>query len=264
MILLLTLIVAVLCMSRYAESHKTDHQDNTQASRPETPISKNDASKGTKNTDKPQHPPSWIETFTWPDGVTAWALLLTLLVIAWQSAETRAAAIATEASVEAGKETAKRQLRAYLCVSHAVVTITPQGQIKSRVDIENGGQTPAYNVRSWSHPIITQYPPGDKLKPPPNGLPQGVSIIPSKREQHLPAKPISAGANSAKVIETLGNPNVAYYVHGRIEYVDVFKDAHFVDFRLILGGPATNAVEMDKDGNYRAELSMDSEGNETD
>ena len=95
MILLLVLIVAVLCMSRYAENCKTNNKNNAQTGSPETPISPNDASKCAKNTDKPKHPPSWIETFTWPEGVTAWALLLTLLVLAWQSTETRAAAQAS-------------------------------------------------------------------------------------------------------------------------------------------------------------------------
>jgi len=42
----------------------------------------------------------------WPEGITAWAVILTLFVIAWQSAETARAARATEtAVVEAAKQT---------------------------------------------------------------------------------------------------------------------------------------------------------------
>jgi hypothetical protein len=96
MVLLLILTGAVLCMSRYAESHKADSQQGS----PGIPASPNDASKSAENAEKAKHPPNWIETFTWPEGVTTWALLLTLFVIAWQSTETRAAAQATQASAD--------------------------------------------------------------------------------------------------------------------------------------------------------------------
>jgi len=44
------------------------------------------------------HLPGWYRAFGWPDGVTAWALILTLIVIA---AQTRVAAIPTEATRKA-------------------------------------------------------------------------------------------------------------------------------------------------------------------
>jgi hypothetical protein len=67
MILLVLSIVAILCLSRHAGGDKA----------------------------------SWIETFAWPNGVTAWALLLTLMVIAWQSTEARDAAKATRDAAQA-------------------------------------------------------------------------------------------------------------------------------------------------------------------
>lgn len=42
-----------------------------------------------------------INTFTWPEGAATWALFLTLLVIAWQSTETRDAAKAALLNAEA-------------------------------------------------------------------------------------------------------------------------------------------------------------------
>jgi hypothetical protein len=106
LLLLFTLIVAVLCMSRYAENRKAGNQEDAQISGPQTPISPSDADKSPQKTNKPKHPPSWIDTFTWPEGVTAWALFLTLFVIAWQSIETHAAAEATAAGVETAKQQA--------------------------------------------------------------------------------------------------------------------------------------------------------------
>jgi hypothetical protein len=172
--------------------------------------------------------------------------------------------IASDRSYELSTDTAKRQLRAYLGISHAIATITPQGEIGAQVNIENSGATPAYNVRSWSHAIIAPYPSAGILKPPPPGLSQGVSIIPSKSEQYLPAKCFPAASDAEKILELLNCPDVSYFVHGRVEYVDIFKDAHFLTFRLIVGGPATHGFVKDKDGNHVAKLAMDTEGNETD
>ena len=104
--LLFVLIVTVLCMSRYAENRKAENQEYAQSCSPKAPISPPDADKGTKPTNKPKYSPSWVDTFAWPEGVTAWALFLTLLVIAWQSVETHAAAEATAAGVESAKQQA--------------------------------------------------------------------------------------------------------------------------------------------------------------
>jgi len=101
MIAFLLFIGAILGMSRYAEHRKAENQENTQASSPQGTVTPNDASKSTENADKAKHRPDFIDTFAWPEGATVWALFLTLIVIAWQSAETRAAAQATVASVEA-------------------------------------------------------------------------------------------------------------------------------------------------------------------
>ena len=98
--LLLVLIVAVLGISRYAERRKAENQEYTQTSSPESAVPPLNADKSTKKTNKPKYPPSLVDTFAWPEGVTAWALFLTLLVIAWQSIETRDAANASRDSLK--------------------------------------------------------------------------------------------------------------------------------------------------------------------
>ncbi|MGA7829816.1 MAG: hypothetical protein WCA21_02525 [Terracidiphilus sp.] len=96
LVLLLVLIVAILGMSRYAEHRKAENQEYAQASGPEATVTPSETDKGGKPTKKPKYPPSWVDTFAWPEGVTGWALFLTLLVIAWQSVETRRAAQSAE------------------------------------------------------------------------------------------------------------------------------------------------------------------------
>jgi hypothetical protein len=106
---LVVLVIAILAMSRYAEDRKQSNEDNARQSSPATPISPNNAGETTENAHKTEHPPSWVDTFAWPEGATVWALFLTLLVIAWQSAETREAAKAAKESAEATLRSVKLQ-----------------------------------------------------------------------------------------------------------------------------------------------------------
>jgi hypothetical protein len=62
------------------------------------------ASSSTENCNKceenvEQRFPSWYRLFGWPEGITAWAILLTLLAIAEQTVETRNAAQAARDSI---------------------------------------------------------------------------------------------------------------------------------------------------------------------
>jgi hypothetical protein len=157
--LLLILIGAVLCMSRYTEKRKAEHYENAQTGSPKPQIAPNDAGNGSHKTYETQYPPSWIDTFTWPDGVTAWALLMTLVVIAWQSAETRAAANATAASVEAANvqvglirkqmDTEIERERARLRLETQAIDIPESGfhdgvNLRTCIELTNVGHSNAY------------------------------------------------------------------------------------------------------------------------
>lgn len=112
--ILFVLVVATLGMSRYAETRKKNHQDNTNHIQRGPTITPDKATESAKETDKTEDSPSWIETFTWPDGVTTWALLLTLFVIAWQSTETRDAAKAANSQIQMMMNKERARLRVEL------------------------------------------------------------------------------------------------------------------------------------------------------
>jgi hypothetical protein len=101
MVALIIFIGAILSMSRYAEHRKAEQSNNTQVSSPQTAVAPNDDSKSKENPDKTKYRPDFIDTFTWPEGATVWALFLTLIVIAWQSTETRDAAKAALLNAQA-------------------------------------------------------------------------------------------------------------------------------------------------------------------
>jgi hypothetical protein len=85
------MLVAIIGMSQYADSAKRRYEESTRQAK-ETPVAKNDDRNATNNTENTYKPPVWAKFVTWPEGVGAWALILTLLAIAWQSIETHEAA----------------------------------------------------------------------------------------------------------------------------------------------------------------------------
>ncbi len=147
LILLVILIVVVLGVSRYAENRKTQNAENCQAGSPKTPISPGDAGRCAENANKPHRNPDWIDTFTWPEGATVWALFLTLLVIAWQSTETRKAA---NASLEQARLTVEKE-RARLYVRPGILESfwdrgTENWAFRVRLEVENSGNSRAYGI----------------------------------------------------------------------------------------------------------------------
>lgn len=63
-------------------------------------------------------PPSWHHFFAWPDGATAWAIILTLIVLADQTRQTARSTQATERSVAL-------QFRPKLRIRHVSLTGDP-------------------------------------------------------------------------------------------------------------------------------------------
>lgn len=212
------------------------------------------------------HPPSWYSFFTWPDGVTALVLITTLFAVVEQAVQTARAAEATEQSVTTAnqslvlqEDTAKRQLRAYICVTASRVRIGEEGSLEAHIFFKNGGQTPAYDVRSWSFPLAEGYPLTYNLGIPPPELPMAVGIIPSKEKQITVAVPIVLRPPD---IGRLCNRDFAFYVTGEVNYSDIFGERHILKYRLVFGGPAGTKVAKDKHGVEWGALCMDREGNE--
>jgi hypothetical protein len=268
--LLTVLIVAIVSMSRYAEDRKASATAYTQPSSPQISVSPNDAGKTAKNTDKLDNSPSWIETFAWPEGVTAWALLLTLLVIAWQSTETRAAAKATENAVEIAdkslevqKTTAKQQLRAYMAVKEAKAFLYADGVLEVSLKLHNCGQTPAYELRGQHNSGFSPYPIPASGRPPVENLLGSVSVIGSGNNFNIQdALKQLRGVPVQQTMAAFTLPDFVFVMAGYFTYRDIFKDKHVIKFQLILGGPCTPRWDTDEKGRIFAPLCNDSTGNE--
>jgi hypothetical protein len=131
--------------------------------------------------------------------------------------------------VEIAEKTAKRQLRAYLGVSKLtpVDAIGEQGLFLVRLEFKNSGQTPAYiqkcMVKSWlgKFPIYSPFEEG----PPMEQFYSFDPIINPGREFEIRFKPIMDAE-----IDTFRSDDMAYYVYGHIEYLDVFEAKQWLDF----------------------------------
>jgi hypothetical protein len=227
-----------------------------------TPVAKGDDGNATDNAKDSYKPPVWAKFVTWPEGVGAWAVILTLLAIAWQSIETRAAAKATKASVEEGSKTAERQLRAYLCIAYSELRFLEDGTIEPVLHLKNCGITPAYKVSSWQRGRLREYPLTSPLEPAPDDLLKGVAIIPPNHH-HV----ATCGQHTIPqfMLDSLETKKFAFYVYGEATYIDIFKRKRTLEFRLISGGPAGTRTRFDEKRKMNVGfLVMDTEGNESD
>lgn len=219
-----------------------------------------------------RHLPRWYRLFAWPEGVTTWAVLLTLLAIAEQTYHTRRAAEATELSVRASdraytlaENTAKRQLRAYIVARNSHLVVHEDGFVEPKIELMNCGQTPAYDVRGGTicrftlYPVTPPKPMSDNLRMSRStlGTGHGFWLLPpggrhdSGDKEHLIAK-LSAKDGA-----------LVYCATGYYTYRDIFKDSHWIKFQLIIGGPSGFRQSFEE-GLLKASFSPDSEGNEED
>ena len=114
---ILVLLLSVFITSeKEKHAHDADAQANSCGNATIAPVNGPQAQKNCA--DAQRYTPSWEFAVTyrilgWPEGITAWALFSTLVVIGWQSHETRRSAAATEkaaAATEKSVAVANRQI----------------------------------------------------------------------------------------------------------------------------------------------------------
>lgn len=187
--------------------------------------------------------------------LAAFTILLAFFTLSLWAATNRLAEEAKEASEKSrvlAEETAKRQLRAYLSVDAAelrdlAVDLKPEGQIR----IKNSGATPAYDVTT----LITLTAVKDPLELA-EYLKRAVPVGPSQIGPGGTLSPTSVidMAMTQTLLNTLTTKSHTLYLHGRIDYTDIFRKPHWTTFRC--------AQDPDRIGTAR--LRICSEGNDAD
>jgi len=178
-----------------------------------------------------------------------------------QITEMQNAGIQTGQIIERMKDTAERQLRAYVCMESAQIIFKRERSPEIHVHIKNFGQTPAYDVRMWIGGAIGQYPAPESPKPPPEGFQMSTSLLAPGAKPH--AMVWRHPEINELLMPFLGTPQVTIYAYGEIAYKDAFGKPHITKYRLLHGGREPVRL-MVKDGFPFGFLKPDTEGNEAD
>ena len=174
----------------------------------------------------------WWVIFTWPEGVSVLALLLTLFFIAWQ-------ALLMRQSVSASDEVSKRELRAYLTVAIGEAIFQqrrPQkngGDLKfeSRPLIVNTGRTPARQIVFKARAAIMPLPlPKTVHLPDAPDQDAAGSILGPQQTAFLSG--IVDGFCADNEVDSIKytSGDKALYVWGLVTYEDVFGEEHHTRF----------------------------------
>lgn len=149
-------------------------------------------------------------------------------------AHAEAQGVTARESLDLSRDTAKKQLRAYLTVAEAMLRFNTAWIAEPQVHIQNCGKTPAYDVRQWIATKMEQLPLRWPLPSPPNELPERGTVIGAGNRDIMVA---DSHIIPEEVRPVFGTQGAVLYVYGRISYRDVFGDWHYTNYRLIYGGP---------------------------
>ncbi len=173
----------------------------------------------------------------------------------------RDSAEAATAAVGQMRDTAEKQLRAYVCVDSAVLKFPQPDVPEAQVDFRNCGQTPAYDLRGWIHTWFAEYPLKEVLPTAPEDLRKGTETVAPGRKSIFvaPRKP----PLPPPYLALLGTDKFTLYVYGEIRYRDIFGKERSTQYRLIHGGTEGARRIVGKDGSVQWLLKPDTEGNAT-
>jgi len=138
-----------------------------------------------------------------------------------------------EQQLTLARESSERQLRAYVTLKDAICHALVVGKkVTVHLPMKNSGQTPAYAVRIWVNVEILKISSDPDLAGPSHKDEdeESAGVVSSGLELHTPAS--SDDPLSQEDFDAIERGEKAVYVHGRIDYIDVFKRACFTDFRL--------------------------------
>jgi hypothetical protein len=152
--------------------------------------------------------------------------------------------IVTALTLRHSRETAERQLRAYVFVSSAAVmnVVEGDGIPEAQVVIKNFGQTPAYGFVNITGFAANIYPPPKSLrltvpddefsKPIARSILGPTQAETSTTDWQEKRRPLT---QDEKTAFTQGKAVI--YVYGEIRYVDTFGRPQWTKYRYMMGGP---------------------------
>jgi hypothetical protein len=185
----------------------------------------------------------WIAAVTHKyEGLITAAFTIVLAVFTgrlWFSTEKLS--VATKRLVEGAEDTAKRQLRAYFLVKDGTISNLSAGQMPvAVVTVSNSGQTPAYDVTHWAVLVYDTFPPSTpRDMDDPEQMPRHHVGPQAQLNVTAPLDGDKPGGRNLTTQEwdSLKSGKGALYFFGRARYVDCFRNPHFTEYCMFIGGP---------------------------
>jgi hypothetical protein len=148
------------------------------------------------------------------------------------------------------RESAERQLRAYVSVSACNIVMADNGGVTSKIKFRNSGQTPAYNVIPNVNLSATPYPVREGFFKEPI-MPERVSRATIGSGGIVERDMILPRLLAQDWRDFIAASKGVFFVHGVVRYSDIFGKPHTTHFRLIYMGPwgGQCALEVYKEGN---------------
>lgn len=131
------------------------------------------------------------------------------------------------------RDTAKHQLRAYMCVEHCSIEVLPENKgFVLQAYLQNCGQTPAKNARIMAESFSSQFP----LEEEKEFLPviQGFGSTIGPGQKLVTAKRLFGDVENTLI--KIQNGDFGLYIQGVCEYEDVFDRPFQTTFRFAFGG----------------------------
>jgi hypothetical protein len=240
---IVAVLAAIIGMSQDADSAKYRYEESARQAKA-TPIAKGNDGKASNNAEDAYKPPVWGKYVTFPEGVGAWAVILTLLAIAWQSIETREAAQSSLMQANHIVASERAWMIPKITQSTWQDVAAPQSKCENwylpiQVTFTNRGKTPAiainglleYSSESASNPTGTSWEPV---------LPETVKYI-KVATKYAPGLVIVSEGTTVLIVAIpksfLLQENTAWIncgkclcIKGFLEYKDVFKETRISRF----------------------------------
>jgi hypothetical protein len=191
--------------------------------------------------------------------------------VAWDAALVAGAALFFAAiaagaalwTVHTMRDTARRELRAYVCLQSGSVTWDHHYVVVANATFRNSGQTPGFQFMTWAKVTID-----DASACPFTDAPSleeraqdGRSIIAPHSDAHIMRRVTPAPL--LEDVEAVGTGRKAIFFWGRVDYVDAFdEERHFI-FRCRVTGRHEFQVDIGGAPNIGWSLAPDAKGYES-
>lgn len=247
-VVLITAIVFMTCKYQHASQ---EEQTKSQKPSVSLPIAGSQNIDSSQQTEKcPDGSPCWHKLLTWPEGITAWAVIFTLIAITRQTYHTRRAADAANQNIEAVMNTE----RGFLLVDWDDLSCLdePSKPVENwrpcfLWNARNTGKSPAFLIEYVSKfialksmddlPAIPVYPAPNSVRDEPITTDKKSFPVSVDLEIDLPFFEIEPAYRRGDII---------LYAYGYVKYHDIYKREHCTRFGLRYFAYPTPRHEYDR------------------